>query len=147
MRSFDAEPVAVSLGACYCPETPHADGDVVYLAPSLSMTGGMAAQAAIAEGISDPMLMQERLAAIWTRFGIVDWNLVDEGGHPIPINPANIAAALPYGKGGRLVAEKADDLYAEDILAPLVERVASISATGRTNGSTSRTRKSTRKRR
>lgn len=143
MRTFDAEPVAVHLGACYCPDTPHADGDIVYLAPSLSMAGGMAAQAAIAEGITDPMVMQERLATIWTRYGIVGWNLVDEGGRAVPVTPENIAAALPYGKGGRLVADKADDLYAEDILAPLVQRLASISPSGPTNGSTSRTRKRT----
>lgn len=145
MRTFDREPVSVELGACYCPGEPHADGDVVYLAPQLSMPGGMAAQAAINEGIKDSMVMQERLAAIWTRFGIVGWNLLDERGQPIPVTAENIAAALPYGKGGRLVADKADDLYAEDILAPLVQRLESISGTGPTNGSTSRTRRSTAK--
>lgn len=143
MRTFDAEPVAVSLGACYCPGTPHADGDVVYLAPQLSMAGGMAAQAAIAEGITDPMVMQERLATIWTRYGIVGWNLLDEDGRAVDIDAGSIAACLPYGKGGRLVADKADDLYAEDILAPLVQRLASTSASGPTSGSTSRTRKRT----
>lgn len=147
MRSFDSEPVAVPLEACYCPGTPHGDGDVVYLAPELSMAGGMAAQAAIVEGVSDSIRLQELLAAIWLRHGVVGWNLLDEDGQPVPLNADTVTRALPFGKGGRLVADKADDLYAEDILAPLVQRLESISPGGRTGGSTSRTRTSTRKRR
>ena len=146
MRSFDADNVEVSLGACYCPGTPH-ETDVVYLRPSLSMAGGMAAQAAIQDGIGDQILLQELLARVWMRHGVVGWNLVDEEGSPLPIDPATIDQALPYGKGGFLVANKADDLYAEDILRPLQERLGSISNSGRTNGSTSTPRPSTRKRR
>jgi hypothetical protein len=144
MRSFDAEPVEVRLGGCYCPGKPH-ETDIVYLAPALSMAGGMAAQSAISDGLTDALKLQELLAAVWTRFGVVGWNLVDEDG-PLPLTPANITAALPYGKGGRLVAEKADDLYAEDVLAPLVARLQSTSKRGPTNGSTSTTRRSTSKR-
>jgi len=143
MRSFDAAPVEVRLDGCYCPGKPH-DVDIVYLAPALSMAGGMAAQSAIQDGMGDALRLQELLATVWIRFGIVGWNLVDEDGADLPLSEA--AAALPYGKGGRLVAEKADDLYAEDVLAPLVARLASISKRGPTNGSTSSPRKSTRKR-
>jgi hypothetical protein len=142
VRSFDSENVPVGLGACYCPGTPH-DEDIVYLAPALSMRGGMAAQSAISEGIGDGLKLQELLAEVWVRYGVVDWNLTDEAGQPVDLTPPNIAAALPYGKGGRLVAEKADDLYAEDILAPLVQRLSSSSRRGPTGGSTSRTRKRT----
>lgn len=145
MRSFDSEPVEVRLEACYCPGTPH-EADLVYLAPALSMAGGMAAQSAIGEGISDPIRLQELLAEVWLRHGVVSWNLVDEAGDPVPVTRDNAIAALPYGKGGRLVADRADDLYAEDILAPLVARLKSTSPRGRTNGSTSATRKPTRKR-
>jgi hypothetical protein len=143
MRSFDTEPVEVRLDGCYCPGRPH-EADIVYLAPSLSMAGGMAAQSAISDGLTDSLKLQELLAEVWIRFGIVGWNLVDEDGHPLPLT--DIAAALPYGKGGRLVAEKADDLYAEDVLAPLVARLRTTSPRGRTNGSTSTPQKSTRKR-
>lgn len=145
MRSFDADLVAVPLGSCYCPGTPHEDGDVVYLAPSLSMAGGMAAQAAIAEGMNDAIRLQELLASVWVRHGVIEWNLTDERGQPVPVTQANVERALPYGKGGRLVADKADDLYAEDILAPLVQRLGNTSPTGPTRGSTSRTRKPTQK--
>lgn len=146
MRSFDAEPVAVPLEACYCPGTPHEDGDVVFLAPTLSMAGGMAAQSAMTAGFTDAIRLQEMLATIWIRHGVVGWNLVDEDG-PLEVNERNVEMALPYGKGGRLVAEKADDLYAEDILAPLVQRQRNISRGGRTAPSTSATPASTRKRR
>lgn len=145
MRSFTQDPVEVRLDACYCPNTPH-EADIVYLAPSLSMAGGMAAQAAIADGFADQIRLQELLAQVWVRFGVVGWNLVDEDGADLPLNAETISAALPYGKGGRLVAERADDLYAEDILAPLVARLRNTSRSGRTNGSTSTARPSTRKR-
>jgi hypothetical protein len=146
MRSFDSAPVEVRLGACYCPNTPH-DEDIVNLAPSLSMAGGMAAQSAIAAGITDAIKLQELLAEVWIRHGVVGWNLVDEDGDDLPVTPANFVAALPYGKGGRQVAERADGLYAEDILSPLVERLKSTSRRGPTNGSTSPTRKPTSRRR
>jgi hypothetical protein len=145
MRSFDTEPVEVRLPACYCPGSPH-EADLVYLSPALSMAGGMAAQSAIAEGFTDQIRLQELLAEVWIRHGVVAWNLVDEDG-PIPVTRDNVLRALPYGKGGRQVADRADDLYAEDILSPLVERLKTTSPRGRTNGSTSATRPSTRKRR
>ena len=148
MARFDTTPVEVNIGECGCPNAPHSDGDVVYLAPQLSMAGGMAAQSAISEGITDSLRLQELLAAIWVRHGVVDWNLVDEDGDKLPLDPQTIAAALPYGKGGRLVAERADDLYAEDILAPLVQRLKSTSRRGTTpaGSSTSPTPASTPKR-
>jgi hypothetical protein len=145
MRSFDTDNVEVRLGACYCPGTPH-DTDIVYLRPSLSMAGGMAALAAISNADSDQLRLQELLAAVWIRHAVVSWNLVDQDGSPLPTDPDTVSRALPYGKGGRLVAERADDLYAEEILAPLVERLRSTSPSGRTNGSTSTRRASTRKR-
>jgi hypothetical protein len=137
MRTFDSDPVPVPLGACYCPGTPHEE-DTVYLAPALPMAGGMAAQAIINEGLTDPIKLQEGLAELWIRHGVVGWNLVDEDGRDLPLDRATVIRALPYGKGGRLVAERADDLYAEDILAPLAERLSLTSKRGASNGSTSR---------
>jgi hypothetical protein len=149
MRSFDAEPVEVRLPECWCPGTPH-EADLVYLAPSISMAGGLAARAIVIDEVDqgvDPIRLQERLAVVWIRHGIVGWNLVDEEGQPLPLDEATVRAALPYGKGGRLVADKADDLYNEDIMSPLVAMSRSSSPRGRTNGSTSATPASTRKRR
>jgi hypothetical protein len=92
----------------------------------------MAAQAAIAEAGADAIALQEMLARIWIHHGIVGWNLVDEDGDPLPVNPRTIEARLPYGKGGRQVAERADDLYSEDILAPLRERLKKLLPLGST---------------
>jgi hypothetical protein len=146
MRSFDSAPVEVRLDGCYCPGTPH-DADVVYLRPTLTMAGGMAATAAVLEGLSDQMRLQELLAQVWIRHALIAWNLVDEDGDDLPLNPDNAIEALPYGKGGRLIAEKADDLYNKEIVDPLVARLGSSSRSGRTNGSTSTPKPSTRKRR
>jgi hypothetical protein len=147
LARFDTSPVEVNIGPCGCPNAPHADGDIVYLAPELSMPGGMAAQSAISEGITDPLRLQELLAEVWVRHGVIDWNLVDEDGDKLPLDAATIKAALPYGKGGRLVAERADDLYAEAILAPLEERLRNSSRRGPTVVSSSTTPRSTRSRR
>lgn len=139
---MDTEPIEVRIRDCACPNTPH-DGDIVYLAPALSMAGGMAAKAVAMEAITEgrsQVWVQEQLADLWIRHGVIDWNLVDEDGDPIRLTPTTIAAALPYGKGGRLVAERADALYAEDIVGPLVQEFRSISRRGPTAGSTSRTR-------
>jgi hypothetical protein len=146
-RLDSPEPVVVELGPCECTGQPH-EADLVYLAPTLSMSGGMAAQGAIQQAGTDPVRLQELLADIWVRHGVTGWNLLDDKGNAIPLTADNIARALPYGKGGRLVAERADDLYAEDILAPLVQRLETLSQRGSTPSGprrTSRTRTSTTK--
>ncbi len=128
--------VPVPLGYCPCEGTPHPDGDVVYLYPELSMPGGMAAQTAISEAWGDDgfdaVKFQGLIAPVWVQYGVADWTFLDDLGQPIPANPENIMRALPYGKGGRAVAEKADDLYNEAVLAPLAERFAALSKPGRT---------------
>jgi len=148
--------VPVPIGVCPCPGTPHEGGDIVYLAPVLSTPGGMAASAAIREGITDEVLLAEKLGGIWLRHGIRTWTFVDEEGDPIPVSEAAALDLLPWGKGGRLVADKADDLYAQDVLAPFVEAVerARRSPRGQTpkkatsaNGATSATPTSPTKRR
>jgi hypothetical protein len=149
--TFDTTPIPVPIGDCRCPESPHGEGDVVFLAPFLSMAGGMAAQGAIEEAGTDAVALAELLARIWIRHGIVSWNLVDADGEPIPVSASSILEFLPYGKGGRQVAEKADDIYAQDVLTPFEERVAAARLQASGAGSTrkpkasSSTRRSTRK--
>jgi hypothetical protein len=130
-RLASAEPVVVDIGPCECEGKPH-ERDQVFLAPVLTMSGGMAAQGAIGKSEGDPVILQELLADIWVRHGVTGWNLLDDKGQPIPLTPENVSAALPYGKGGRLVSERADELYAEDILAPLVQRLERLSPRGST---------------
>jgi hypothetical protein len=124
MSRFDQVPdVPVIIGPCLCPGEPHDGGDIVYLHPVLSAPGGMAAQGAIADSANDAVKLQELLWRVYRDHGISSWNLVDDDGDPVPLTPANIEVALPYGKGGRLVGDKADDLYSEDILVPFLARM------------------------
>ena len=130
------ELVPVSLGYCPCEGTPHADGDTVYLHPELSMSGGMAAQGAISEASTldaygnliaiDEVQLQELIAMVWIRHGVAGWTFLDDLGAEIPVTDRNVSRALPYAKGGRLVADKADDLYGAVVTAPLVEKMDAL---------------------
>lgn len=123
MSVLDApELVPVPVNYCPCAGKPHPDGDIVYLHPELSMSGGMAATAAISEG-ADSIRLQELLARVWIAHGVAAWTFLDDEGQPIPVTPDNVILALPYAKGGRLVAEKADDIYAKAVVDPLLERL------------------------
>lgn len=123
MSRFDpVDDVPVPVGACLCPGTPHADGDVVYLAPELSTIAGQAAQGAIAAS-EDSARLEELLWRVYRDHCITGWNFLDADGDPVPLTSANRERGLPFTKGGRLVAEKADELYAQDVLAPLRARL------------------------
>ena len=126
MSRFDPiSDVPVPVGPCLCPGEPHRDGDVVYLAPVLSTLAGQAAQGAIQDAKADGARLEELLWRIYRDLCITDWNFLDEDGDPVPLTPENRERGLPFMKGGRLVAEKADELYAQDVLAPLRARVES----------------------
>lgn len=136
--------VPVQLGFCPCEGKPHEDGDVVSLWPELSMAGGLAAQGAIVaafddDGTLNQLRLQEYLAVVWIRHGVAAWTFLDDNGQPIPITPENVARALPYGKGGRLVADQADSLYAEAVTTPLVESLSALSKRGSTTSTRSAT--------
>jgi hypothetical protein len=151
--TFDTTPVPVPVGDCRCPGAPHGDGDVVYLAANISTAGGMSARVAMAQvlnGELDSITFQEVIARIWLKHGIVDWTFVDDDGDPVPVSIEQAERLLPYGKGGMLVADKADDLYAADVTDPLAEAVRTATAamekarrSGRSKaGRTSRTKAS-----
>jgi hypothetical protein len=94
--------------------------------------------------------VQERLTEIWLRVCVVEWTFLDDEGGPIPLTPDNVVRALPYGRGGREVADKADDLYATSVLAPLAAQLGMPLLTGSASSSrraTSAKRTSTTKRR
>jgi len=135
------QPVAVNVGPCRCiggaDDPPHPDGDVVYLAPEPSLSLGLAANGAIAAAGDDPARLEVTLGRVFIDMGIVDWTFTDADGDPEPITPATIDRLLPWGRGGSAVAERANDLYAEAILRPLLERSQNSSQPGRTNDSTS----------
>lgn len=124
---------------CTCTDTPHPEGDFVYLHPALTMVGGMAAQGAINGADGDSIVLQELLARVWISHGVQSWNLVDGRGKPRPISADAILDEFPYSKGGRLIADACDNLYADEILDPLRERLGMLSDLG----STADTRKET----
>lgn len=146
-----AERITVRVRDCVCPDTPHPDGDEVYLLPSLSLEGGAAAEMDLldTQSIEDEHRRTLALLARWTatyvRYGAVGWNWLrlDDKGKAEPI-PFDVEVLLADYTLSRSVAEKANELYASAVMNPLLLAVSS-SPTGRTGSSTSKRRASTRK--
>lgn len=131
--------VAVELEGCPCEGTPH-DHDTVWLRSELSPDGGIAASHVIDAGAPDVATMTGAVGRAFIQHGITRWTFVDGKGEPIPPTSWNIAR-LDWDIA-RPVAEKANDLYAEKLLRPLVARLNKSSRNGRTVRSTSPRRKS-----
>jgi hypothetical protein len=139
------EPVRVR--DCACPNTPHPDGDVVYIAAKLPFQGGLIAnQQAIAQAEAvrkgDTNQLQNLWLETFVRYGARDWNFVDADGDPVPFDIEELLAdyslALP-------VAEKANDLgYGDAAMAPFLRQPAKPSVNGQTPATTSRPRSRTR---
>lgn len=139
--SSDLIPVSV---ACPCPGAPHADGDTIYLRPTISFRGGVLAEKkaldAIAAGEGDRQdAVQAALLETYVLYGVADWTLTNGDGETvIPVNEQSITDHLLSNYGVALgVAEQANDLYKEAILAPLRARLLKSLPRGRTTGSTS----------
>jgi hypothetical protein len=152
MTSIDGvQPVVVHVGPCRCigrADTPvHPDGDEVYLAPEASMTCGLRANGAITASGGDISLLEPLMARIFIDEGIVGWTFVDEDGDPVPVTHGSIERLLPWGHGGSLVSERANDLYSGAILDPLVRRWSATQRPGPTGDSTSAISSSRRPRR
>lgn len=151
--------ISVRVRDCLCPDTPHVDGDEVYLLPSLSLEGGAAAEldrevvmegyedASDAEKVRLTMALLARWTSTYVRYGAVGWNWLREGenGKPEPV-PFDVDVLLSDYRLARLIAAQANLLYSEAVLGPLLEaaeaatpnRAQRRSRTGRTGSSTSR---------
>jgi hypothetical protein len=133
------DPIAVAVGTCRCPGTPHPGGDTVYLAPKATLTMGVAAIAAL-QGSASTDDLQGRLAGVYLRFGITGWTFTDADGNAIRFDPKLIDELLPLWEGGMTLAQRADELYSPDVLKPFLAVMAQMSApspTGPTDDSTS----------
>lgn len=137
------ETIAVRFRDCSCPGTPHPDGDVAQLRPYLDYPGGAEALAGIASLDGDMARMAQVVGPIFIRRGVVAWNVVDDDG-PVPVTPEALDA-LRWEDAYEL-ADRADDIYGGQVLAPLVKRQAASTKAGRTGGSTSPRRRSSPKR-
>ncbi len=145
--------VPVQLGYCPCEGKPHPDGDIVFLHPDLSAPSGIKARSFFADAMMSKLEKAEAeglLTELWLTVGVAEWTFLFDDGTPIPVTPENVVRALPYAKGGRQVADKADDLYAISVSTPLLEALGALSKPGSTRSSrraTSRTTTSRTRRR
>lgn len=133
-----ADPIRVTVREC--PDGTHnGEGDWVALAPTLSLEGGLVAEADLraVRNIPDETERGEALNRRWVltfvRYGAKDWNFHTEEG-PLPFD---IEAILADYSLARLVAERANDLYAESVMRPFLTRQPKRSPTGPTAATTS----------
>lgn len=137
-----SEPVEVRVRDCACPNTPHPDGDVVFLAPKLSLAGGLAASADISTALGNGTMLAELWLVTFVKHGAIGWNLLDEDGDPVPFD---VRVLLDDYDLAMPVAEKADELYGDTVARPFLTRLKAISRRGPTAPSTSPTEPSTTK--
>jgi hypothetical protein len=156
--------VPVRVRDCACPGTPHPEGDLVYILPKIGLEGGTAAQVdfsttqreipltdADRASEDDPtprrrlfsQTLQRRWMVTFVRFGAVGWNLVDENG-PLPFDVEELLSDFDLAYP---VADRADDLYAEAVMRPLLEASERTSPSSPKVVSMSRANKSSRSRR
>lgn len=135
--------VPVRVRDCTCPNEPHKDdGDLVFLAPRLSLAGGLAASADISSALGSGTMLAELWLVTFVKHGAIGWNLVDEDGDPVPFD---VQALLDDYELAMPIAEKADELYGDTVARPFLSRLKAISRRGRTEDSTSPTETSTTK--
>jgi hypothetical protein len=82
----------VRVRDCACPETPH-EGHFVFVTSTLSLEGGVEAEAALIAAITtagkgpvDTKALEVLWRDIFVRHGVVGWDLCDEDGEPIPFS-------------------------------------------------------------
>jgi hypothetical protein len=151
--------VSVRFRDCACPGTPHNgkdgadDGDIAYLRPFLDFPSGAEAAVAFDKALAtatwgpDGLLtgiprLFEFTGPVYIRRGVTGWNLLDDDG-PVECTPEAVLA-LPY-QDAYTIADRGDDLYRDQVTAPLVRQISASSSSTRTNGSTSRTRSTPRR--
>jgi hypothetical protein len=144
-----SEPVEVQI-PCICPSKPH-EQDSVFLRPRLGLAGGVALQSLFKELFEESVKHKNfnsgKLSGLLTEGyllnGIESWTLVDEAGKDLPLTDENISDKLLSDfEIASPIADKADDLYYDAVLAPLVERLNNFSTTLQTKRSTSATKRS-----
>lgn len=139
-----SSPVTVRVRDCACPDTPHPDGDEVYLPGAPSFRLGRAWERVFASGAGRTVSeVEDDLLEVYVRFGPTDWNLTDEAGEPVPFDPDVLLADW---RMARYVADRADDLYSADLIRPFLNAPRSRSPSGPNATSTSPTRPRTQKR-
>jgi hypothetical protein len=127
--------------ACICPKKEHPDGDTVSLRDRLDFRSANTILKAIQLMQSDDEEVEtaEVLALLteqYLLYGIESWTLVSDSG-PLPVTKAAIREVLLPSPDAMTVGDAADELYAEQVMLPLVARAARLSRPSPTDGSTS----------
>lgn len=97
--------------ACFCPNTPH-EQDVYHLVDGehLPIDAGVAAASALST-VGDGYAGAVLIGALLRHGAIKSWNLVDEEGEAVPINPRTVGDRLTWVKGGVELADAALERY------------------------------------
>lgn len=112
-----------------CPGTPH-DEDVAKLRPRLLPGDAIAALAAF-NSEHDSATIQRDLGMALLRGGLLSWNITDEDG-PIPLSALE-DGTLDWDETLRPIAERANDLYTESLMRPLLDAIRKSSPGGPTS--------------
>jgi hypothetical protein len=134
-------------------QVPVRDGQTVGLLPKLTLAGGIELQQRFRSLLQmDPRPSHPEITGLLTEdyllVGVAEWSLSDDMG-PIPVSRENIARYLLSDfELAQPVANAADELYYEPVLAPLVASLqtsllggSSKKQTSATNGSSPKPRK------
>lgn len=121
---------------CACPQTPHPDGDTVTYHERLSFDASTRALKAIIRGGGDASAAWE----VYLFDGPESWNLVDSAGRPLALTH-DALEALPF-EDQYEIADHADTVFGEQVLAPLVRRMNLSSKPTRTPSTSRRPRSS-----
>lgn len=132
--------------ACPCPGTPHTE-DTVGLRPKLGLVGGTIVQGVVvaakkaADEAGAPLDVAVTTALVSEAYllqGVVEWSFVDQLGKPVPVTPETIRSHLLDDFGlASLVSDKADELYMESVIRPLLVPVSNSSPPTPISASTS----------
>lgn len=143
--------VTVRVRDCACPGRPHAnpaayngsgdmDGDVVFLREKASLPLGIAVQTDMqvalreADGADVSSILTARWVVSYVRHGAVGWNFLDKDGRPVPFDPQVLIDDFELGKR---VGDRADELYGDTVVRPLLPKPSTPSQPGATGDTTS----------
>lgn len=139
---------------CPCPGKPHRKtGDTVTLKDKLTFREATTVRKYLqnVKRHEDENLLDAEYSATLSEgyllVGVESWTLTNGDTQPIPVSPESIREhLLELPVAASIVADQADNLYAEYVLLPLLARASKSSPPRQTNGSTYQKSGSTRKR-
>lgn len=147
MSAIDGgQAVEVNIGDCLCPGDPRPHpSDIVWMRAKPDLQMGLAAIAALRQSGDYIGDANAAVYSVFVRYGVVAWNITDELGKPVPVTFEAILDRLGWLEGGKIVAQKGMELYQDKVFVPLALPSSVSPQPTHSNGSTSRTRPSSRK--